>query len=113
MLAPETEGVALVETGKRLAHGQGGANSLARVIVNIHRGVPKAMIESPMNLSSVPSLAITSRLRASRSVFRNRTTSVGERRSLISVKLRTSTNMIVSSRSSPPRRRASCVCSMR
>ncbi|MCY1238944.1 hypothetical protein D9M72_517050 [compost metagenome] len=73
----------------------------------------KAMMESPMNLSSVPSLASTWRLSASSSVLRKATTSVGVMRSLISVKLRTSTNITVSSRSSPPRLSALRVCSMR
>ncbi len=50
LLAAEAEGVAGIEAGKRLAHGQRGANRFAAVIGDIDRGIPEGHDRVPDEL---------------------------------------------------------------
>ena len=76
-LISEAECVALVEAGKRFAHSQGCLHGFTGMIGDIDGGVPEGHDEMPMNLSSVPSFAMTWWLSASSNVLRNATTALG------------------------------------
>lgn len=72
----------------------------------LERRVPDAMTASPMNLSIVPPRAWIASPMAVRTRLTSSVSRSGESRSVMAVKSRTSTNITVASRSSPPRRNA-------